>query len=1027
MASVLIVALVVPDSFSPLAAAAVLGVICYLAWSVISARETARADGVAHIHNVGQSSRAASLKIGFWLVATSALLGTKLDLRAQDIVKPEAPSRLVYPVLIPVDENRKVLPDEKYQVPVELYDQLLKRSEQLQARPRGWLWRSASYNATMAWDPAARKYIIAKVRSRFELSVLDSNRMVRLPLDGTKLAEIPQTALLDGRQVAITSTVKGMEFAAPPPGQYRIEIDLVPVSASANGYSGIDLPIPPVPQSQFLLSLPPDAPEVVFSSHLGAARNDKPQRRLRVDLGATDRLAARWRNDSAFKPEANRVRSEQMLWLKVLPGSAVLDVRLKCQVERGTVQRLLLLTNPRLRLLRLRPSGQQPTGRLRDLGGNPRSYELTFVEPISEDFVVDASFLLEGTSGVGNLRIPQLELVDVSVQQRWMALSVHRSLETVLPNGNEIASDRFLAAWGSFDPTLVINKAYDFANIKEPIWTVSTRPTSPTKTAEQMLYLSAKERRIDARLEAWITTSGAPSFEHHVRVPTDFVLESVFLQAEDAPRTVRWSRDQDGQHVTIRLSTPALGRQRLVLEGWLPAPTPGSHAIPTIRVDGAELSAAQVIVLRRPDVQVQLKDLKGLELQTAGGSDHELGHFVAALQATDAARSFDDPSAMGGTLEIQPNRPVVRAKLVTSMYREQDSGRWIAEVDYRPTDIQGGTLDVIRFEVPKSWKGPFEVTPSMPLELVEIPGHDRNQLVLTPAKPIREAFRVVVRSRLPVSSEDRVRAPRVIPLEVNKLEHYLVLQTHFELTKAFWHVDGLQTVRMLKDYDTLPPRTFPSVPRDSQTLSGEFAFRLIKRGGCRACGWPTSMFSGSKMVPIRASRVSTSKARESPLAFCSFPSIPRARLILIDGRPANAIPVADASRQWNIRLGASQYPQRLEVVYQGQAQVQHGYLAGLTAPRLEDLPVEQTFWTLHGCGSWQLLDAAGKTPLTPVEQELERLSSFDKMVHLATDTAIDEPVSEILDWYRPWSAWMEQSEKWLGQQASTAARKSRGH
>ena len=99
---------------------------------------------------------------------------------------------------------------------------------------------------------------------------------------------------------------------------------------------------------------------------------------------------------------------EELIWVKLQPGSPVIDARFKFRVIDGKVRRVRVLADPRLRLLPSWNTGSAVTA-LHTLPGDPETIEMELAAAAGEQVTLDLTFLVAGTSGIGNFRLPRLE------------------------------------------------------------------------------------------------------------------------------------------------------------------------------------------------------------------------------------------------------------------------------------------------------------------------------------------------------------------------------------------------------------------------------------------------------------------------------------------------------------------------------------------------------------------------------------------------------------------------------------------
>ena len=142
-----------------------------------------------------------------------------------------------------------------------------------------------------------------------------------------------------------------------------------------------------------------------------------------AELGPADRLTIRWQDAAGAASAAPAVDAKELFWLKIQPGSVVIDARLKLKVVAGQLRRLQLATDPCLQLLPL-AGPDPPTVQVRTAAGQPQIIELQWPHAIAKSAVIDARFLVAGASSVGNLRLPQVDVLDVRPTKRWLAVSV---------------------------------------------------------------------------------------------------------------------------------------------------------------------------------------------------------------------------------------------------------------------------------------------------------------------------------------------------------------------------------------------------------------------------------------------------------------------------------------------------------------------------------------------------------------------------------------------------------------------------
>src|SRR5262249_50042109 len=153
--------------------------------------------------------------------------------------------------------------------------------------------------------------------------------------------------------------------------------------------------IPPMTGATLELALPADAPRLEVFTARGEVRPQADQLGLVAQLGATDRLGVRWPVGIGAEGSAPKLEVDELIWVKVRPGTTVLDARFKFRGLAGRTQQIRLLTDPRLRLL---PSTSADAPRAHTIPGDPQKIDLELPETTADQTVIDLSFLLTGTS-----------------------------------------------------------------------------------------------------------------------------------------------------------------------------------------------------------------------------------------------------------------------------------------------------------------------------------------------------------------------------------------------------------------------------------------------------------------------------------------------------------------------------------------------------------------------------------------------------------------------------------------------------
>lgn len=903
-------------------------------------------------------------------------------------------------VFIPSDNKGRPIGHGYYQVPEAFYGELRRRALLATEEPQGWLLKSANYQGTLLRDAVQPRQALVELSLRIDFQVFTPDTRVRIPLgrDGANL--LADFALLDGRATKVEWEEGGQALRCESldPGDYRLQLLLRPAVRVTGDLTGFEFSIPPLANSKLQLSLPVDAPAVDVPLAAGAVRWSEDRQQLSAELGPTDRLAVRWSEMGSHNGPAPVVDAEELLWLRVRPGSVVVDARFKYQVMQGQLREIELLADPRLRLLPV-AGPESPVAAVRTmpvsaaLAAPLQTIRLELHKPATDQVVVQVSFLVTGNSGVGQLRLPWLESHGIRTARRWLAVSVDPSLQFEPRLDGPLEAEpipEFAARWAQPDPPPQL--AYRWPR-GESHWSLATRPLDARTSAVQTLALSCGRGRAAVRFDADLDTRVGSSFRYRLQAPTALEVESVSVLEEGAQRAARWARDEQGS-VVVFLTGPVTGAQRLALRGTLPLPSVGKVSLPILSVDKVEIVESKVQIYRQPGVIVAVEDVEKLvrdqDLPPADAAP-DWGRPVEQLVANG-----DGPSAW---LAIERNQPQVKGVQVTRLEREGQA--WTCEVDFQ-FHVVDGLLDVLRFELPAGWNEPFELSPMSSQEVVAV-GEDHRQLVIRPRSAIQGDYRLTLHATLSSTAGEHPAVPNIVPVVVDRVDRYFVVPNQVGVEQAAWDThhlrpaalpggfavtgaapESLDVYRVMGEH----PR---AILRSMQTVSNKAVVHLAD---VHVAWQLDGAYRG----------VVTFDVEPAGARNCALKVPEGCRLVRawVEGSPV--LPKPQQDRIWHVHLGAQRLPQRLEVVFQGHASVRGHSVptVELFAPSLGNLPVERTLWTLYppaGAGETQLVDAVERDVLAT---QLDRARSLVSLLDAAQANARELHPEDLERWSVPW-------------------------
>jgi hypothetical protein len=369
------------------------------------------------------------------------------------------------------------------------------------------------------------------------------------------------------------------------------------------------------------------------------------------------------------------------------------------------------------------------------------------------------------------------------------------------------------------------------------------------------------------------------------------------------------------------------------------------------------------------------------------------------------------------TVDISPNSPQVSATTVTT--RERDGDRWLAELRCR-IHVEGGVADVLSFQVPPQWVGPYRVEPAARTKLAPIPGETKMQLLVYPSKSIAGDVELQMRGRVSLAAGDRLRVPDIVPQRMQNLERYVVLPERLDLQQVSWETVGLSRIATPPAWMSINNGDSAKTVYRADDEHFQASLRGVQRGESTA---PVKLADVhiDWQADGRCHGVAYFDIEPAGAATCVLELPPGHELVHaeIEGLPAQLVDLG--YHRWRASLGPAQLPQRLEVVFCGPYE-QRGASRTFPAPRLLELKVSETLWTIYGPQSLVAAEpSSDAAQLGAAQQELHRLRSVAAIAQLPAEILGEHLPEEIARWYQPWRSRYAASRATLTQINARAA------
>jgi hypothetical protein len=910
------------------------------------------------------------------------------DAPKNPLAVPAAP---VYRVFVPTDTEKNPVGDKVY-VPDAFYNELFRRAEIVSEKPRDWLLTHAIYRGSLVRGTTTGKPAVELLRVQYDLRVFNRSVRVKIPLQLDDPTSPPENTMLDGRPLKLLADPQGSAFVfdIEEPGEYRLEFSLKPAPRNDNGDSGIDLAIPRVAGARLELLLPADSPVVEVPSALGKVAVESVPPRTVADLGPTDRMTIRWRENGTGAAVAE---IEKLLWLNIQPGSVVLDVRLKANALAGRLQKLQLAVDPRLRLQPVAGSGA-PSVQVHNPPDRPQIITLEWANPLPEQTAVGLSFLWTGASGVGKVGVPQFEVQNFPAGKRWLAVSVDPQLEYALPRSAEdtwfkpetesLPVADFLKAWGI--PASTPAAACRLGENAD--WRLSVKPREPVVAADPTLDLSFDRDRVEVDFSAELNVVSGYLFQYRLVCPKEFAVQSLSVKKDGMELVGRWTREDDGA-ITVFLTGPAEGRHKLKLHGSAPLAGKTTITIPKASIEQVAYETTLVRIYRRPGVLLEITSPAEAETlsQNSEAETAVPGRLVRAYRVSDKA-------SLLGSVVLEPNNPVFEAQQL--VWLRQEDRQWRAGVEYR-VQVLKGVVDEFQCEVSPSWIGPFTTTSTDDIRVSGAPG-ERRRLTVVPRHAIQGEYTFGFAGLLKFEPGERPALPEIALRHSRELSRWAAMPRMLQGQETRWETIGLEDVKLPQVFaGAIDPLLF-----DICKATSDRPEAVLRQQGQN---------NASPRISLADIQVAwqTDGAWRAVAAFdlvpggisvCPLQLPPGSEMISasIDGIPARAQSLKQGG--WQLNLHSDRLPQRVTVVYRGtMAEADGPGTRDFAAVLLGEIPVEQTLWTVSGPTCFALGESAEKDPLRAAEREWLRLRRLDDVIDRAANL-FSEDNTETWRWYR---------------------------
>ncbi|MBI1246990.1 hypothetical protein GC197_03995 [bacterium] len=601
----------------------------------------------------------------------------------------------LYPVLIPVDSNRK--PIGQAYLPLPLYERLNTFAQATDETRPGWIVEGMSYSLSLI-DSVEPSSEIA-VTTTTEVVTTKSNQTIRIPFDAqlgngisTAVDQLDSTSdsgsILPNPYDAVTG-----ELVLPlkEVGHHKIEIkSYIPITTPSTQPILLHIATPAEVFTAVTIadSMRMGSPKIEYADQEIAL--EASNIRQTIPLGMVKGFDLQW---NANQRQTSFEFSELDL-LEFTEDDVHLHVRLDLSNRPAQLGPILLNVDSRLTLDMQQSLDWTAEVKSTSVAAAKRTYSINLLEGAKPIESIEMRFTLNGAQQVGQLRYPNVEVLNGSLQRRWVAVSANSQLQVqsqAQSRVNILSQEEFLKQWKEEDPDFRF--AVAVATIEPLNWLISTRPIATRGNADLRCRFQFDADGYDFDLKAQIETYSGQAKQYVVDMMPGSEVKSVQYLVDGLLRPTQWHYDPKTGELGVMLLTDMSGLQELSIHGrhWLSAEQREVTLHP-IQIRDVHTQSCRVQMVRdhsvliRPALTANLIPLQeeSVELtdaQMIAVGQWELADCTVPIQC-----------------QIIPNEIIISGDLLTIANRVAGTWQlnWISQLD-----VRRGNVGHLQWLVPK--------------------------------------------------------------------------------------------------------------------------------------------------------------------------------------------------------------------------------------------------------------------------------------------------------------------------------------
>ncbi|PQO28032.1 hypothetical protein C5Y96_16790 [Blastopirellula marina] len=652
---------------------------------------------------------------------------------AQEPMADSVRKTTVYPVLIPIDSQRK--PVGQAYLPLPLYERLSDLSDQPEDIIPLWIVEGMRYEFSVVDSLELTPEIT--VTTHIELVTAKTNQTIRLPFD-SKLGTGLDTAV---DQVGMNSdtgsilpnpfetTTNELVLSLKEMGHHTIVIkSRVPLQQSESTPPSLHIDTPSLASTAVTIadSMQLGSPLIRFNNREISV--EASSIRQTIPLGTVTGFDLEWKSSEL----QSTFEFRELDLLEFNDENVQLRVRLDLTNRPTEIGPILIAVDSRLTLDMQQALGWTAEVKSTSISASTRTYAIHLLDGDTPIQQVDLRFSLEGAQQVGQLRFPNVEVINGLLQRRWVAVAATSQLQVQSQAQSRVSilsQEEFLREWKEEEPRFRFAVA---VGTMEPLdWLISTRPIATRGNADLRYRLKFDEDGYDFDIKAQIETYSGKPKQYVVEMIPGCEVESVQYLVDGLLRPIQWHYDSKSGELGVLLLTDVSGLQELAINGrkWL-SPQVRDVKMAPIKIREVHTQSSRVQITRDHSVLVRTPSTMNLipVQEEISEPNNDRSVSVGMWQVVDPALPLE--------WQILPNNVVISSDLLTVVNRLDSQWRlkWVGKID-----IRSGSVGYLQWLVPKE----------IELDVTSIDGFDVTSRLLPDESAYVYTF--VPRSTLPSS------------------------------------------------------------------------------------------------------------------------------------------------------------------------------------------------------------------------------------------------------------------------------------